>query len=250
MILLNTCICIIGAQSSCNVNNCDLEYCNGDGCIKCKDGYYLSGTSCYRCRSNCVTCTGYYTCTECVKGKYGTTCESSCSSRCPACISSSLCTECIPGRHAATCNSYCPESCIDILCEKDTAKCSLGCRHGYYNSGDDCNECPEHCTRCTDSTLCSDCDTGFYGSYCQTPCPLNCKSQACDKVHGYCTQGCIDRYYQDGNNCHECPYKCMTCTDENTCSECKTGYWGPQCQYDCPITCNKCTQEGQCSQSK
>lgn len=247
--LLETPVIFSGPQ--CDVSNCLSEYCWDSSCIKCRDGYYLSSSYCYSCPSHCTKCSSSSSCSECEYGRYGTKCDFTCPSRCRDCVSSSNCTECIPGRHGSYCQTFCPLGCIDILCVKETGKCLLGCKHGYYKNGDDCPKCPEHCNRCSDATNCTECKTGWYGSYCQNACPDSCKDQECDKEQGTCLGGCIAEYYQTADTCTRCPDKCMTCSDGATCTECITGYWGQQCDADCPSTCYKCTKNGgNCISSK
>lgn len=236
---------------NCNVNHCDEDFCFDGSCNKCVEGYYLSGyTYCSGCPSKCVNCTDYFHCEQCIVGKYGEQCDSSCRSQCITCDTYDKCNECVVGRYGSYCNINCPKGCIDILCEKDTGKCSLGCIHGYYKTGEDCIQCPETCDRCSDPTNCTGCADGYHGSYCQLLCPDGCLNQACHQEFGYCSEGCSDGFYQDGTDCTKCPEKCMTCDDANTCTECKTGYWGPRCEANCPSTCNKCTQDGVCITGK
>ena len=123
------------ADVDCDVSHCNPDHCSGDSCIQCEDEYYLSTSGpgyCSSCRTNCLKCTDYDSCTDCVYGRYGTKCESRCRSTCRDCLTSTDCTECIPGQHGSYCQSYCPLGCIDILCDKDSAKCIQGCMHGYY----------------------------------------------------------------------------------------------------------------------
>lgn len=238
------------SESACYVDNCDLSYCSGDGCIKCKDGYYLSGTSCYQCQSTCTKCLSYSTCTECAKGWHGPTCSSQCKSECLECSSFSQCKECIPGRYGSYCQNYCPLACIDIVCEIDSGNCLLGCRHGYYLSGETCAECPENCVRCFNTSHCSECAVGYFGTYCQSSCSQGCKNNLCAKDTGTCIDGCEPGYFNDGELCLRCPYRCASCNDENTCINCKSGYWGLQCQNDCPTECLSCDTEGRCIEGK
>ena len=239
-------ILLLGARSVCNVDHCDLDYCSGSGCIRCQDGYYLLGTSCYQCQPSCTKCTSSSSCTECQRGWHGTACESKCRGECPVCSSFSQCTECIPGRHGSFCQLYCPFGCVDILCDKDTGHCTLGCRDGFYPHGEDCIECPEHCSRCSDNTGCTACVAGYFGQGCESICPESCLNGQCSKELGYCTEGCIDGYYWEETSCVECPDNCAVCEDANTCTNCKTGYWGPRCQKECPFDCIRCDKLGFC----
>ena len=242
-------ICVI-SDPICLIDNCERGYCLDRSCINCIDGFYLSGTHCLQCPSSCKKCSGPTTCTDCVQGRYGSECEYTCINVCKDCTSASHCTQCIPGRHGAFCQLYCSLGCADILCEKESGKCMKGCRGGYYNSQDDCVECPNHCTACSSSDLCTSCSAGYYGRSCQLSCPSSCLDHKCDKRFGNCTEGCRDGYYYNDNNCIECPERCDSCIDESTCIACKEGFWGNQCQDNCPTECRKCTEEGECSKGK
>ena len=239
--------------SHCNVNHCDVDHCYEGNCIKCADGYYLSTSGpgyCSSCRTYCLKCTSYYTCTECVRGRYGPECETRCRSTCLDCLDSTTCTDCIHGRYGSYCQYICPLGCIDILCEKTTGKCVLGCMHGYFLSGGDCNLCPASCKRCDNDIYCTECKTGYFGEFCQNTCSLSCKNQECDKELGICSLGCSDGFYYDGNDCIACPYTCLSCGDPLKCTYCRTGYWGVYCQKECPSQCDRCLQDGQCLSGK
>ena len=230
----------------CNINNCDRGYCFGNGCIKCETGYYLRETECHECPIYCTECSGPSDCTTCVPGRYGSMCENTCRHTCVDCLDFSDCIDCIPGQYGPYCQFYCPLGCINILCHKETGQCTKGCRHGYYQSGEECYQCPEHCTRCSDDSYCTGCVPGYFGAYCQIECPFSCKSNLCDKELGYCVEGCDVGYFDDGRTCVSCSTQCVSCLDKTTCIECKTGYWGPACEFSCPLTCTKCSKEGQC----
>ena len=189
------------------MDHCDPTYCSGDGCIKCEDGYYLLDTSCHPCQESCIKCTSYSTCTECEKGRHGATCSSECKNECLECSSFSQCSECIRGRYGSYCQNYCPLACIDILCNIESGQCLLGCRQGYYVSGDECVECPETCVRCLNHSHCIDCINGYFGSSCERRCPIGCANQRCEKEMGTCTAGCTTGYYIDNGQCLECPYR-------------------------------------------
>ena len=183
------------------MSHCDRAYCSGSGCIKCEDGFYLDQTNCYQCPAYCPQCSSSSTCTRCVTGRYGTTCEYTCRSPCTACISSTQCTECIPGHHGSACEKYCPLGCENILCDKDSGICTEGCRRGYYTNEENCTECPNQCSKCDNSSYCTDCNAGRYGFTCQRYCPAGCKDQLCHLVSGHCTEGCSDGYLFNMGHC-------------------------------------------------
>ena len=100
--------------------------------------------------------------------------------------------------------------------------------------------------KCLNSTYCRECVPGYYGDNCQLLCPESCQDKLCHQELGTCTRGCLEGYYIDESSCFACPQRCTGCLNPSTCSACKTGYWGADCQDDCPATCHKCTQNGQC----
>ena len=238
------------SESQCTVDNCDDDYCIESSCIKCQDGYFLSGQSCINCPDHCITCDGPSVCMQCSPGRYGLLCENMCKNTCLDCVSSTQCTSCIRGHHGLSCEQYCPLGCIDIECEKSSGRCIQGCRHGYYIGNGECAPCPETCTRCTDKNHCSHCVEGHYGTSCQYPCPSFCKNNLCDKEMGFCLEDCIEGYFSGGESCVVCPQNCFICSGPTMCTTCKTGYWGPHCQRECPPECIACTSDGKCLSGK
>ena len=158
--------------------------------------------------------------------------------------------ECIPGRFGSYCQFYCSLGCKDIMCDKVSGECVDGCRHGFYPKEGECASCPEHCNRCSDDLQCTDCASGYYGTYCQNTCHVSCLNKVCHKQLGYCTEGCSNGYFQDGQSCSLCPARCTLCRDKSTCTGCLSGYWGQMCQYECPLDCYVCTVSGQCIYGK
>ena len=237
--------------TECYINNCKKDYCSDNSCIQCQDGYYLSGTYCYQCKQYCTKCSSSSSCSECVQGRYGYQCDSACSSVCLGCTSSSDCTACIAGRYGSACQSYCPLGCNNILCDKNTGKCTEGCRPGFYALGADCNKCPEACARCFNGSVCSLCRSGYYGTNCHRTCPPGCKDSTCHKETGHCTAAdCIRGFYYNQETCIKCPEKCASCVGVNNCTQCNNGYWGTECKNYCPETCIRCTILGQCIDGK
>ena len=238
--------CSFFSDPVCNIGDCDREFCWNNSCIHCDDGYYIDDNSCFECPTNCTRCTGPTDCSSCVQGRFGSQCKAPCRESCVGCSDLSECDSCVPGRWGSYCQFYCPLGCIDIVCEKENGKCTIGCRHGFYKEREVCNICHSHCTRCSSTENCTTCDIGYYGSSCQFDCPSSCRNQMCDKDNGYCLDGCDVGFFQDENNCVACPDRCSSCFDITTCDACKTGYWGNHCEKDCPTTCFMCTQEGKC----
>ncbi|KAH3745949.1 hypothetical protein Pelo_12630 [Pelomyxa schiedti] len=110
-----------------------------------------------------------------------------------------------------------------------------------------CTKCPEHCgsDSCDSQGICSYCDLGWWGPYCDQPCCSSeyCRhcgttSHACDQYSGECSY-CDLGYW--GDNCDlQCypPRHCGTTAhacDMGTgvCSYCDLGWWGTNCDMSC-----------------
>ena len=144
----------------------------------------------------------------------------------------------------------------------------IKCESGYFLSGTHCYQCEEYCTKCSGPSTCSECVRGRYGpqceykcnnlcpdcvsssqctvcipgrhgTTCQLYCQLGCKNIQCDKDTGKCIGGCRNGYYPDGDDCIECPERCITCSDSEHCSLCNPGYYGDYCQMDCGEGCKE-----------
>lgn len=133
----------------------------------------------------------------------------------------------------------------------------IGCGYtGFY--GTYCNiTCP---INCRDNTChsgngnCDNCKTGRYGSRCDNYCPNHCNGNTCHKGDGTCST-CEPGFY--GSKCGvTCPTNCKynVChMGDGTCSSCDPGFYGSQCKISCPTNCkdNICDQEhGTCASCK
>ena len=127
--------------------------------------------------------------------------------------------------------------------------------------------CPSQCTTCSDTGLCTSCQTGYYGTQCNQMC-LNSCNGGCHQ-NGTCYQCSNANVY--GLNCNiqcsslcvndtcdrwtgECPLQCSSrceVCDSNTgkCMMCKDRkLYGNNCQYSCnsgcgTLACNQTTGE-------
>ena len=199
------------SDQECQVLHCDPGYCFGSSCFKCNDGYYNQELNCHKCPDYCVTCFG-----------------------------SSQCEKCISGRHGSVCQFHCSLGCKNSTCSKDSGFCTEGCKHGYIMMSGNCQSCPRNCVGCAAIVACTECKEGFWGDVCQYNCH-GCNTFGCGQKTN-CTYGCIDGFYAHiiGENqyeCTECPMKCQKCTGPDSCSACKTGYWGNNCTYLCNVNC-------------
>uniref|UniRef100_A0A8W8KJC8 Receptor-type tyrosine-protein phosphatase T n=1 Tax=Magallana gigas TaxID=29159 RepID=A0A8W8KJC8_MAGGI len=139
-----------GAQcdNKCNaaVLNCVQCYLmdNAPVCTHCADRWYLMETNCIKCPENCSLCVSSEECLECKNNFY----------------------------YGKTCNLTCNTACIKKTCDI-TGSCRHGCDNSKY--GKECDkDCMKHCKTCLNSTMCLECEAGYFGKSC-TMCPENCK---------------------------------------------------------------------------
>lgn len=197
-----------------------VDICSKDtGCfLECATKYYreysidLNGYICYRCPETCKNCNSSSRCTVCETGYWG---------------------------------SYCQQNCTNCLsaCEK-TSGCTAGCFSGYYQNqisgGMQCEKCPDNCSMCKNSSVCSDCKAGYYlsnGMSCIT-CSQYCKNGKCITYNGTCNEGCINGW--TGAQCnHKCPFECEQCKQfsSSICNSCIIGYHGTSCGNRCSKNC-------------
>jgi surface protein len=248
--------CIQGGTFRCKT--CSTEDGNINKCGQCNDGYYLpSGvnndkTRCYKCRSNCLACTGTdeistnSVCLLCEEGYqlYEGECIKNCETgndiKCKSCSA-------IPGR-----NDQCGE-----------------CNDNYFLPEDDndrktCQPCSDDgsCIKCSgkkNSKACTKCKNGydlFYGSLCKETCKTgdssSCASCSREKDKFDQCGTCNSGYYipsdtsYEAKKCYECTLDgCGVCegkTDkDNKCIECKFGlkpYYKDGYVVDCHNTCD------------
>ncbi|XP_065922105.1 uncharacterized protein [Magallana gigas] len=138
---------------------------NATVCRQCSDKWYLMETDCFECPKNCSSCMSDEECLECKNNFY----------------------------HGKTCNSTCNTACINKTCDM-TGYCKEGCEDGRYGVRCDQN-CLEHCKTCHNSTMCLQCEDGYFGESCQM-CPEYCKK--CEN-YSTCTQCKTGRTHNNGS---------------------------------------------------
>ena len=239
--------CPPGCPTNCNVRS---GIC--DSCISGKGPYCLDtcpsgtwGPSCENpCSAHCLEgkCNqdnGH--CTACEGNQYwGDTCEKRCHTGCflhECDLETGACKSgCSDGYYGEYCNATCPQNCLQ-KCDKSSGDCTNGC--DLMTWGVRCNSnCPENCAvGCIQTSgVCISCRDGWYGNFCNMPCPTNCLGSACDIDSGGC-DGCRDGW--KGVTCNKaCLDNCLKCEQygEGCNGNCEAGYCGDNCDEMCLIT--------------
>nr|XP_034313029.1 uncharacterized protein LOC105342354 [Crassostrea gigas] len=92
-----------------------------------------------------------------------------------------------------------------------------------------------------------ECSQGTYGENCDIQC-RNCVDNTCEQYTGVCEMGCKVGWYGDTCN-RPCPSQCVSLCDRSLgCTNCQTGYNGPNCNpcdrntygKNCSLTCQNC----------
>ena len=226
--------------------NC--KHCSEDGakCDECMDGFYLKEGVCVN------TCgEGYF------KVEVAKQCNPCSTEGCESC-GNNTCTKCLDG--------------LMLFIKDGVRTCVANCETGYYkateNGADICKKCGTACAQCVDNETCVVCaDEGLvlYNGKCINECPIQytrvvnkcepctdtscelCQPNSpniCDKcLNGYllvdhCVEECPVGYYTDNINktCKKCNERCLTCTNKDTCTKCKTEFVlnDGVCHNECP----------------
>jgi len=181
--------------------------CVGD----CPKGYFDNKNgSCIRCSSDCQVCTDIKTCDLCVPPKVldvDRVCKDKCpdkfvekDGKCIACTGDTNCAKCNQN-NTAIC-----EYCVAPLLVHNNRTCVNECPQGFYPQGTKCVECRANCQKCTNSTTCDECFTGYY------------------LYDNFCVNKCADGFVGLNKKCYNCPEKCVSCETPDKCLTCSTGY--------------------------
>ncbi|XP_055859998.1 uncharacterized protein LOC106058961 isoform X2 [Biomphalaria glabrata] len=233
------CFCPKGSQLASNGRNCiDIDLCATSACK----------TGCFETKQNtsyeCVCPAGQslnsdgFTCSDCVEGRWGVACNQSC--KCLT-INTKHCDQ-VSGK--CQCNS----EWTGLICDEDVDEClnsaicpaQTHCKN--YIGGYTC-VCDDGYIAKNSSSLCQECDEGYFGPSCTKKC--NCGTNFnCNKTTGscYCMKG------WKGINCdidiNECEIGTHSCniSSHEACLNTEGGY---QCQCGTGYnrTCSSCSCE-------
>ncbi len=254
------CLFCEGSQSNC-VRCIDNYYLLEDtgSCSICGEGYFRVQDRCFKCSSNCKTCTDAADrCTTCGAGKSlssaNHTCVSSCSgqysidsdtNRCITCpMNCSTCS------NSSTCLS-CPEGFIldDVNCKQSISRgkysleslpCSSNCAN-CKESSSRCIECPPGQFVSAQNFTCGPCGDGYFVSSDRLCYNCSSKCSTCLRFPYQCTS-CAPGLHLSvySNICVNCSHSRMYLTDLSSKGRC--GYCGPDCSICDNVTarCTKC----------
>ena len=180
--------------------------------LSCPSGFVQSGSSCFPCSSNCVSCVSSTICSQCIAGMYlyNALCISICplgtyatDSSCQAC-SLPYCSQCLSNNGTQAC----------ISCTKSTGtylvngNCVFVCPTGTYSdlTSQSCLNCSYNCISCSSSQSCSSCSSGYF------------------LYLGQCVTTCPNGTFAKGVTCNPCSTGCFQCSNSYTCSLCQSQY--------------------------
>lgn len=202
--------CTSCTSTECTGCDTDFKKKNNICANPCGVGWYDGGAECFECDSNCATCSGTSSnCLSCSPGhaELPPSCPS-CSSPCVTCsTSSSTCTSCNGDLYLYS------SSCVD----------PGDCPATTYAKNNVCESCDPVCANCiVKADHCLSCPPGalLFENTCPTICPSG---------------------YLPYNSDTCCPDSCSSCTDTETCTGCRPGFFlsGTQC-LPCDSNCLTC----------
>lgn len=227
-----TCDTTCATCSGGNANNCltcvagkYLAFGLGTCLTACPNGqYFPNGTqTCYECNVNCLTCSGTSTtCGSCGTSVNGLTlflysstneCLSACPGNTYGNTGTNTCDAC--EGTCATCSGPLATNCLTCSSgsfDSTAGTCTGTCGTGRYSSNNVCYDCPSHCSACSSSTVCTQCQHVLGVDYF-----LNASS---------CLVNCPSGTYADTGSltCVACTAPCATCSGSSThCLTCATG---------------------------
>uniref|UniRef100_H3DH31 Fraser extracellular matrix complex subunit 1 n=1 Tax=Tetraodon nigroviridis TaxID=99883 RepID=H3DH31_TETNG len=193
---------------------------------KCPLGYYdNSRRECQPCDSQCLTCATAGVCTSCRDPTrvllFGECQYDSCAHQYYLNTTTRACRECDWSCNA--CRGPLRTDCL--LCMDgyvlQEGVCTQGCSSGFYQDGDKCFGCDDHCEVCQGPGRCQQC---------QAPYAV---------LQGQCVRRCGRNYFLDvtSRHCKPCSSDCTLCEEVGRCKACREqtylmkGYCTPNCGH-------------------
>ncbi|KAL4460055.1 hypothetical protein ABPG73_001733 [Tetrahymena malaccensis] len=223
-------------QCDCRQNS---SYSISDQMCTCNPGYFEKEGECQQCISKCNKCVSQNTCLQCSPG-YFIFIDKTCVSKCPSTFianNSNQSCECRPNSQLSV------NKCI--------------CNSGYFEIGDNCQQCTSNCSQCVSSSTCSKCISGYYllrdgfqllsDESCVQKCPDtfikdNLNQSCICRPNSYLSANkcsCNPGYFEVESNCSQCTSNCIQCSTQTTCSQCQLGFYlfvDGTCIFNCPST--------------
>lgn len=218
-------------------------------CIfNCPIGTYrsVSESRCLKCASTCSSCLNSSFCLTCITGS--ALYQGSCLSRCPngTYNDTGVCKSCPSGCFICTSLQSCSvcSAGYALYVSGSTSSCVINCPSGSFsaliastvfsNSNSyQCISCFSPCKTCiTSGNVCTSCVSGY--SLQGTTCVSSCQA-------GYYPKTIISTSLWGEpihiTVCRQCSEACLTCSDQNTCTSCPTGFnidASGNCLSSCP----------------
>lgn len=191
--------------------------------MSCKEGTNLVNDQCERCSENCISCEELPTIT--VVGA----------------VKQFTCVECRDGffvneaGNCSRCSNNCEQCSSRNTCETCAAK--------YFLQTDgSCASCPKKCDKCDDTGKCLVAKKGF--TVCQKKI-MKCKG-GCERCEPCNPSKCFvpkkGWFVNPNSQVRRCSKKCVKCTDQNTCLECRKR-WILDGNHG---NCTRCSKESKC----
>ncbi|XP_013870055.1 extracellular matrix organizing protein FRAS1 [Austrofundulus limnaeus] len=190
---------------------------------KCPIGYYDDGRRiCQRCDSQCRTCDSAGACTSCRDPTkvllFGECRYDNCAHQYYLNGTDRTCREC--DWSCNTCRGPLRTDCLQCMegYVLQDGVCSPGCSAGFYQDGDSCFACDDHCVTCQGPGRCLDCRSPY------------------SVLQGQCVLRCGRNYFLEASKvCKPCSSDCALCDGVGRCSVCNDqtflmeGYCTPDC---------------------
>uniref|UniRef100_A0A3Q2PFS0 Fraser extracellular matrix complex subunit 1 n=1 Tax=Fundulus heteroclitus TaxID=8078 RepID=A0A3Q2PFS0_FUNHE len=193
---------------------------------KCPVGYHDNGLRiCQACDRQCLTCDTAGVCTSCRDPTkvllFGECQYDSCAHQYYLNATTRTCRECDWSCNA--CKGPLRTDCLQCMegYVLQDGVCTQGCSLGFYQDGDTCLGCDDHCVKCSSPGKCVECQPPYAA------------------LQGHCVLDCGRNYFLDGSSkvCKSCSSDCLHCDGVGRCLVCRDetflmkGYCTPDCGH-------------------